>query len=199
MSRMNTTPNIRLKLKKRRKYTIYRIFPGQKSWGLRKGLNSFSKAFKNQKQKSKDFFNNFYKFLFYVQAGKSALQNVRDTNHKLAKRWSPKLWKRKAWKEKQAKKEDLIYKKYDEVFAGLDQKNESITKKKNIKNSIKKPIRRSTKKLVKRSKQKRIIMKKKLLKLKKYRWSKQRYKKKLYAKNPKYREWEKFFRINKEK
>lgn len=103
-SMAHITPFVRLKVRKRRRYTKYKLHPAKQDWGRRKALGSFIKVFKGHKPK--DFFITLEKELGILQSGKSNIQIKRDEYHKIAWRWAPYKWKKAfyiARKQKKAK------------------------------------------------------------------------------------------------
>jgi len=101
-SMAHITPFVRLKVRKRRRYTKYKLHPAKQDWGRRKALGSFIKVFKGHK--SKDFFITLEKELGILQSGKSNIQVKRDEYHKIAWRWAPYKWKKAIYlAQKQAK------------------------------------------------------------------------------------------------
>lgn len=89
---LSSTPFIKLKSKKRRKYTIYKVHFAEREWSRRKGVGSFAKAIKEQK--SKDLFSAIEKELTLLQTGKSNVLVKRDDYHKLALKVTPYRWKK---------------------------------------------------------------------------------------------------------
>lgn len=89
---LSSTPFIRLKSKKRRKYTIYKVHFAEREWSRRKGVGSFAKAIKEQK--SKDLFSAIEKELTLLQTGKSSVLVKRDDYHKLALKVTPYRWRK---------------------------------------------------------------------------------------------------------
>ena len=84
---LNSTPFVRLKSIKRRRYTINKVHPVEKQWARRKALGAFAKGFKDQK--SKNFGIKLEKELESLQSGKSIIQTKRDDYHKTALKAAP--------------------------------------------------------------------------------------------------------------
>ena len=107
-----STPFIRLKAKKRRKYTIYKVHIPTREWSRRKGVGSFAKSVKEHL--SKDLFASIEKQLLLVKTGKSNVEQKRNEYHKLSLKVTPYRWKkivynqrREAWKAEKAKLREL--------------------------------------------------------------------------------------------
>lgn len=98
---LNLTPYIRLRAKKRRKYTKYKLEIVQKDWARKKALGAFSKSFKEHSITSRDFYTAIDKELEYVQSGKSNIEIERNDYHKKALKAAPYRWR------KLIKKKDL--------------------------------------------------------------------------------------------
>lgn len=107
---LNSTPFIRLRAKKRRRYTKYKLQPVEKDWARRKALGAFSKSYKEHSSSAKDFFSGLDKELELLQSGKSNIQVKRDEYHRIALKAAPYRWrnllKKKAFEEKKAKYEE---------------------------------------------------------------------------------------------
>ena len=88
---LNSTPFIRLKSIKRRRYTINKVHPVEKQWARRKALGAFAKGFKEQK--AKNFGLKLEKELELLQSGKSNIQIKRDEYHKTALKAAPYRWR----------------------------------------------------------------------------------------------------------
>ena len=89
---LNATPFVKLKSKKRRKFTIHKIHPADKEWARRKALGAFSKTVKDQK--SKNFIVGLEKEFELLQSGKSNIQVQRDEYHRTALKSAPYKWRR---------------------------------------------------------------------------------------------------------
>lgn len=89
---LNSTPFIKLKSKKRRKFTIYKIHPVDTQWARRKALGSFSKTVKEQK--NKNFYSALEKEFDLLQLGKSNIQAQRDEYHRIALKSAPYKWRK---------------------------------------------------------------------------------------------------------
>ncbi len=89
---LTASPFIRLKSKKRRKYTLYKVHAADKEWSRRKGVGSFAKSIKEQNPK--DLFASIEKELVLLQTGKSNIQTKRDEYHKLALKVTPYRWRK---------------------------------------------------------------------------------------------------------
>lgn len=99
---LSVTPFIRLKSKKRRKYTAHKVVVADKDWSRRQGVGRFTKAIKEQKPK--DLFSAFEKELNLLQSGKSTIQAKRDEFHKLALKVTPYRWKKLIYKKRKQEK-----------------------------------------------------------------------------------------------
>jgi hypothetical protein len=97
-----STPFIRLKAKKRRKYTIYKVHIPTKEWSRRKGVGSFAKSVKENLLK--DLFASIEKQLIHVKTGRSNVENNRNDYHKLALKVTPYKWKKLLYSKKKGKK-----------------------------------------------------------------------------------------------
>lgn len=103
---LNTTPYIRLRAKKRRKYTKYKLEIVQKDWARKKALGAFAKGFKEHSINSRDFYSAIDKELDFVQSGKSNIETERNDYHKKALKAAPYRWRKIIKKkEKEEKKE----------------------------------------------------------------------------------------------
>ena len=89
---LNSTPFIKLKSKKRRKFIVYKIHPVDTQWARRKALGSFSKTIKEQK--NKNFYSSLEKEFELLQAGKSNIQLQRDEYHRIALKSAPYKWRK---------------------------------------------------------------------------------------------------------
>lgn len=89
---LNATPFIKLKSKKRRKFTIHKIHPIDKEWARRKALGAFAKTVKDQKTKNFSFA--LEKEFELLQSGKSMIQAQRDEYHKTALKSAPFKWRK---------------------------------------------------------------------------------------------------------
>lgn len=107
---LNSTPFIRLRAKKRRRYTKYKIQPVEKDWARRKALGAFSKSYKEHSSSAKDFFTGLDKEIELLQSGKSNIQVKRDEYHRTALKAAPYRWryllKQKEYFERKAKSEE---------------------------------------------------------------------------------------------
>ena len=90
---LSSTPFVRLKEKKRRRYTKYKIYPGVMEWSRRKALSSFSQTLKGS-DSGRNLFANLEKELLLLKAGTSTIQAKRDEYHKLALRSAPYRWRK---------------------------------------------------------------------------------------------------------
>ncbi len=129
---LNSTPFIRLRAKKRRRYTKYKIQTVEKDWARRKALGAFAKSYKEHSSGSKDFFTGLDKEIELLQAGKSNIQVKRDEYHRTALKAAPYRWryllKQKAYLERKAKLEEARKKKEEERALQAAPLKESIKK-----------------------------------------------------------------------
>lgn len=88
---LNSTPFVRLKSIKRRRYTINKVHPVEKQWARRKALGAFYKNVKEHS--SKDFFIKLEKEFELLQSGRSTVQVKRDEYHRTALKASPYRWR----------------------------------------------------------------------------------------------------------
>jgi ribosomal protein S7 len=84
---LNATPFVKLKSKKRRKFTVHKIHPADKEWARRKALGAFAKIVKEQK--TKNFTVSLEKEFELLQTGKSSIQTQRDEYHRTALKAAP--------------------------------------------------------------------------------------------------------------
>ena len=89
---LNSTPFVKLKSKKRRKFTIHKIHPMEKDWARRKALSAFTKTVKNQK--AKNFGLVLDKEFELLYSGKSNVQVQRDEYHRTALKAAPFKWRK---------------------------------------------------------------------------------------------------------
>lgn len=89
---LNSTPFVKLKSKKRRKFTIHKIHPMEKDWARRKALGAFTKIVKNQK--AKNFGLVLDKEFELLYSGKSNVQLQRDEYHRTALKAAPFKWRK---------------------------------------------------------------------------------------------------------
>ena len=89
---LNSTPFVKLKSKKRRKFTIHKVHPIEKNWARRKALGAFAKVVKNQK--SKNFGLILDKEFELLHTGKSIVQAQRDEYHRTALKAAPFKWRK---------------------------------------------------------------------------------------------------------
>ena len=89
---LNSTPFVKLKSKKRRKFTIHKIHPIEQDWARRKALGAFTKVVKAQK--AKNFGIVLDKEFELLYAGKSSVQVQRDEYHRTALKSAPFKWRK---------------------------------------------------------------------------------------------------------
>jgi len=89
---LNSTPFVKLKSKKRRKFTIHKIHPIEQDWARRKALGAFSKVVKTQK--AKNFGLVLDKEFELLYSGKSNVQIQRDEYHRTALKSAPFKWRK---------------------------------------------------------------------------------------------------------
>lgn len=137
---LNSTPFIRLRAKKRRRYTKYKIQPVEKDWARRKALGAFSKSYKEHSSSAKDFFTGLDKEIELLQSGKSSIQVKRDEYHRTALKAAPYRWryllKQKEYFERKAKAEKQRKEKGQQAQQQAFQANH-VQLKKNSKKSEK--------------------------------------------------------------
>jgi len=130
---LSTTPFIRLKAKKRRKYTLYKVHAATKEWSRRKAVGSFAKSVKEQK--TKDLFGSVEKELILLKTGKSTVQQKRDEYHKLALKVTPYRWKKliylKRWRDRMENQHTKSKEKSYRDKSNSKSQSKSIVKPKN--------------------------------------------------------------------
>jgi len=89
---LNSTPFVKLKSKKRRKFTIHKVHPIEQTWARRKALGAFAKVVKNQKVKN--FGLSLDKEFELLYSGKSIVQAKRDEYHRTALKAAPFKWRK---------------------------------------------------------------------------------------------------------
>lgn len=127
---LNSTPFIRLRAKKRRRYTKYKLQPVEKDWARRKALGAFAKSFKEHRASARDFFIGLDKEIELLQSGKSGIQVKRDDYHRIALKAAPYRWryllKKKAYFDRKDKEEKQARKKNESwPNAGKSSNNKS--------------------------------------------------------------------------
>jgi len=95
---LNATPFVKLKSKKRRKFTVHKLHPADKEWARRKALGAFAKTVKDQK--AKNFAGALEKEFELLQSGKSTVQLQRDEYHRTALKSAPYKWRKIAMSNK---------------------------------------------------------------------------------------------------
>ena len=102
----NSTPYIKLAMRKRGKRVKYRITYLEKNRQLKKAILPFAKLVKERKINS--FIFSFDKEIENLSSGKSNIMNKRDEMHQLAFAKAPYLWKKKRKQVKIKRKNKLL-------------------------------------------------------------------------------------------